>query len=145
MRLFGSGAAIGAPALVGGAFVGGQTVYPERGQPVVEKWSQTPAAAPVAPPAAPAAPATEEDEAPAEEAAKEAPVEAKEPLADWTVASGGRLGFTARWKGEADNGSLVRWRAAIRFDSGALTHTQTRRAQYRVLVYTTIESSVVPY
>src|SRR3546814_3443887 len=79
------GAAIGALALVVGAFVAGQTVYPERGQPVVEKASPTPAAAPVAPPAAPAAPATEEDEAPAEEAAKEAPVEAKEPLADWTV------------------------------------------------------------
>src|SRR3546814_14462228 len=40
---------------------------------------------------------TEEEEAPAEEAAKEDPVEATEPLADWTVASGGRLGFTARW------------------------------------------------
>src|SRR3546814_2390077 len=65
------GAAIGALALVVGAFVAGQTVYPERGQPVVEKASPTPAAAPVAPPAAPAAPATEEDEAPAEEAAKE--------------------------------------------------------------------------
>src|SRR3546814_9928294 len=99
------GAAIGALALVGGAFVAGETVYPERSRPVVEKASPMPVAAPVAPPAAPAGPATEEEEAPAEEAAKEDPVEATEPLADWTVASGGRLGFTARWNGEAVGGS----------------------------------------
>src|SRR3546814_16516229 len=88
-----------------------------------------PVAAPVAPPAAPAAPAapaTEEDKALAEEAAKEAPVEAKEPLADWTVASGGRLGFTARWNGEAINGSFARWRPAIRFSRAALATSTIR-------------------
>ena len=88
-----------------------------------------PVAAPVAPPAAPAAPAapaTEEEKALAEEAAKEAPVEAKEPLADWTVASGGRLGFTARWNGEAINGSFDRWRAAIRFSRDDLAKSNIR-------------------
>src|SRR3546814_4003778 len=73
-----------------------------------------------------AAPATEEDKALAEEAAKEAPVEAKEPLADWTVASGGRLGFTARWNGEAINGSFDRWRAAIRFSRDDLAKSNIR-------------------
>ena len=123
------GAAIGALALVGGAFVAGQTVYPARSRPVVEISSPMPVAAPVAPPAAPAAPAapaTEEDKALAEEAAKEAPVEAKEPLADWTVASGGRLGFTARWNGEAINGSFDRWRAAIRFRRDDLAKSNIR-------------------
>src|SRR3546814_18354407 len=84
-----------------------------------------PTAAPVAPQAVPAAPLVE-DKAPAEEAAKEAPVEAKEPLADWTVASGGRLGFTARWNGEAVNGSFGRWRAAIRFSRDDLAKSNIR-------------------
>src|SRR3546814_4595291 len=79
------GAAIGALALVGGAFVAGETVYPERSRPVVEKASPMPVAAPVAPPAAPAGPATAEAEAPAEEAAEEEPVDTPEAAAAWTV------------------------------------------------------------
>src|SRR3546814_8801544 len=54
------GAAIGALALVGGAFVAGQTVYPASSRPVVEISSPMPVAAPVPPPAAPAAPRQEE-------------------------------------------------------------------------------------
>src|SRR3546814_17575117 len=84
-----------------------------------------PTAAPVAPQAVPAAPLVE-DKAPVEDATKEAPVEAKEPLADWTVASGGRLGFTARWNGEAVNGSFGRWRAAIRFSRDDLAKSNIR-------------------
>ena len=119
------GAAIGALALVGGAFALGQTVYPERSRPVVVKAPPMPTAAPVAPQAVPAAPLVE-DKAPVEDATKEAPVEAKEPLADWTVASGGRLGFTARWNGEAVRGSFGRWRAAIRFSPDVLARSKSR-------------------
>ena len=121
----GVGAAIGALALVGGAFALGQTVYPERSRPVVVKAPPMPTAAPVAPQAVPAAPLVE-DKAPVEDATKEAPVEAKEPLADWTVASGGRLGFTARWNGEAVRGSFGRWRAAIRFSPDVLARSNIR-------------------
>lgn len=39
----------------------------------------------------------------------------KQPLADWTVSSGGRLGFTARWNGDAVKGRFKAWQAAIRF------------------------------
>ena len=119
------GAAIGALALVGGAFVAGQSVYPERSRPVVVKAPPMPTAAPVATRAGPAAPLVE-DKAPVEEAAKEAPVDGKEPLADWTVASGGRLGFTARWNGETVNGSFDRWRAAIRFSPDVLARSNIR-------------------
>src|SRR3546814_7231281 len=43
-----------------------------------------------------------------------------------TVASGGRLGFTARWNGEAINGSFDRWRAAIRFSRDDLAKSNIR-------------------
>lgn len=121
-----AGAAVGALALVAGAFVAGQTIYPERDRPVAEKAGATPIAAPVVASAAPATPETEEDKAAVEEAAEETPVEAKEPLADWTVASGGRLGFTARWNGEAVDGSFGRWRAAIRFSPDELAQSNIR-------------------
>ena len=120
------GAAVGALALVAGAFVAGQAIYPERDRPVAEKAGATPIAAPVVASAAPATPETEEDKAAVEEAAEETPVEAKEPLADWTVASGGRLGFTARWNGEAVDGSFGRWRAAIRFSPDELAQSNIR-------------------
>lgn len=38
----------------------------------------------------------------------------------WAVASGGNLGFTARWNGEPVNGSFKRWSANILFDPAAL-------------------------
>ena len=120
----GVGAAIGALALVGGAFALGQTVYPEGSRPVVEKAVPMPTAAPAAPQVAPAFPV--EDEAPVEEPVKKAPVETKEPLADWTVMPGGRLGFTARWNGEAVRGSFGRWRAAIRFSRDDLAKSNIR-------------------
>jgi cytochrome b561/polyisoprenoid-binding protein YceI len=120
------GAAIGALALVAGAFAVGQTIYPERSRTVVEKAPPVPTAAPVAPPAAPAASATEDTKAPVEDVAKEAPEDKGEPLADWTVASGGRLGFTARWNGEAVDGSFGRWRAAIRFSPDELAKSTIR-------------------
>lgn len=118
-----TGAAIGALALVGAAFVAGQTIYPERTRPPAEKASPTPT---VAPATAAIAPTTKEDEAAAAEADEEAPEDTAQPLADWTVASGGRLGFTARWNGEAVDGSFGHWRAVIRFSPDELAKSTIR-------------------
>lgn len=120
------GAAIGALALLAGAFAVGQTIYPERSRTVAEKAVPVPTAAPVVPAVAPAASATDDAKAPVEDVAKEAPEDKGEPLADWTVAPGGRLGFTARWNGEAVNGSFGRWRAAIRFSPDELVKSNIR-------------------
>jgi cytochrome b561/polyisoprenoid-binding protein YceI len=116
------GVAIGALALVGAAFAAGNLVYPDRPQRVAEKQL----AAPVAQPGAPSAPAPKVEETPEAEATETAPEETAQPLADWTVASGGRLGFTARWNGEAVNGSFSRWRAAIRFSPDELAKSTIR-------------------
>ena len=111
-----AGAAIGALALVGAAFVAGQTIYPERARSAVEKASPPV----VAPTTRAIVPATKDDETTPIDAAEEAPEDTAQPLADWTVASGGRLGFTARWNGEAVDGRFDRWRAAIRFSPDEL-------------------------
>jgi len=42
------------------------------------------------------------------------------PLSGWTVASGGKLGFTANWTGTAIDGSFSRWTSQIRFSPDAL-------------------------
>jgi cytochrome b561/polyisoprenoid-binding protein YceI len=118
-----AGAAIGALALVGAAFVAGQTIYPERTQLPAVTASPTPA---VAPATAVVAPSVRDDEPTAAEADEEAPEDTAQPLADWTVASGGRLGFTARWNGEAVDGSFGRWRAAIRFSPDELAKSTIR-------------------
>jgi len=118
-----AGAAIGALALVGAAFVAGQTIHPERTRLPAQKASPTPA---VAPAAATIAPAAKDDETAANEAAKNTPEDAAQPLADWTVAPGGRLGFTARWNGEAVDGRFSRWRAAIRFSPDELAKSTIR-------------------
>ena len=118
-----AGAAIGALALVGAAFVAGQTIHPERTRLPAQKASPTPA---VAPAAATIAPAAKDDETAATEAAKNTPEDAAQPLADWTVAPGGRLGFTARWNGEAVDGRFSRWRAAIRFSPDELAKSTIR-------------------
>lgn len=120
------GAAIGALALVAGAFALGQTIYPERNRPVAEKAPAKATAEPASPPVALAASATKDTKAPAEDVSKEAPEDAGEPLADWAVASGGRLGFTARWNGEAVEGRFDRWRAAIRFSPDELAKSNIR-------------------
>jgi cytochrome b561/polyisoprenoid-binding protein YceI len=120
------GAAIGALAIVGSAFIAGQAVYPERSRPAAAKASAVPEPPRAAPQAVPAASATDQDKAAAEEANEDAPEAAKEPLADWTVAPGGRLGFTARWNGEALAGRFERWRAAIRFSPDDLAKSNIR-------------------
>lgn len=108
------GGAIGALVLVAGAFAAGNSIYPDRKLKPAEQRSVAPVTPGTA--ARPSAPAPAEDKAPETEAAEEAVAEdTKQPLADWTVASGGRLGFTARWNGEAVDGRFDRWRAAIRF------------------------------
>lgn len=49
-------------------------------------------------------------------------MEAEKPaiIPAWTVQSGGRLGFTATWNGEAVRGIFSRWRSAITFNPAAL-------------------------
>jgi cytochrome b561/polyisoprenoid-binding protein YceI len=118
-----AGVAIGALALVGGAFVAGQAIYPERPRPAAEKASPPPVDTPTTPAIAPVA---KDDETTAIEATEEVPEDASQPLADWTVASGGRLGFTARWNGEAVDGRFDRWRAAIRFSPDELAKSAIR-------------------
>ncbi|MBJ7439865.1 MAG: YceI family protein [Sphingopyxis sp.] len=118
------GAVIGALALVVGAFAMGRMVHPDHERPAGQKTLASPAPAPAARAAPP--PAVAESNKTAEaEAAEDATVIAQ-PLTDWTVASGGRLGFTARWNGEAVDGRFDRWRAAIRFSPDDLAKSQIR-------------------
>ncbi|HWW56118.1 MAG TPA: YceI family protein [Sphingopyxis sp.] len=117
-----AGAAIGALALVLAAFAAGNMAYPDKGRSAAEKPAPR-LAATSTPPATPVAleeKATETDEAEA------GPDETSQPLADWTVASGGRLGFTARWNDEAVDGRFSRWRAAIRFSPDELAKSDIR-------------------
>lgn len=116
------GAAIGALALVAAAFVAGTIIYPDKSQP-----SAKPAAAQAAAPVVPAAPiAADKGSDEADAKPEPEPEETMQPLADWTVASGGRLGFTARWNGEAVDGRFGRWRAAIRFSPDDLAQSAIR-------------------
>ena len=115
------GIALGALALVGAAFVAGQMIYPDKARSVAEKGIAAPVAAL---PTAPSPPTAESDEAAKTE--ETAPEDNTQPLADWTVASGGRLGFTARWNGEAVDGRFGRWRASIRFSPDELAKSTIR-------------------
>ena len=116
-----AGFALGALALVGAAFVAGQMIYPDKARSVAEKGIAAPV---TALPTSPSPPTAGSDEAAATEEA--APEDNTQPLADWTVASGGRLGFTARWNGEAVDGRFGRWRASIRFSPDELAKSTIR-------------------
>jgi len=109
-------AAIGALALIIGAFTVGKLVSPDRSRPTAEKRITPVVPAFSAAPVVPAA--TEAEETPTAETVET--TDASQPIADWTVASGGRLGFTARWNGEAVDGRFSRWRSAIRFSPDEL-------------------------
>jgi len=76
--------------------------------------------APAAPPgpAAPEAPVKPDEAAKAEAAAQ--------PLADWKVQPGGRLGFSANWTGTAINGHFSEWESVIRFTPDAPEKTTIR-------------------
>lgn len=125
------GAALAALALVFGGFQLGRTVYPERPKqedmpPAAENALANEAALPASNEAENAALALNEA-APGEAGnatalanATVAESKAAQPLADWAVSSGGRLGFTARWNGEAIKGSFKAWRATIRFSPDLL-------------------------
>lgn len=108
-------------ALVGGAFAAGTLVYPDRDRAAVAEPAKpkTTQAAPTDQPVP-----VETDKKDADNASEPDPAaESKEkaqPLADWTVAPGGRLGFTAQWNGEAIEGRFERWRADIRFSPDEL-------------------------
>jgi cytochrome b561/polyisoprenoid-binding protein YceI len=120
-----AGAAIGALAIVTASFAAGNMIYPDRPRSAAGK-ELVPTVATAAAPATPLAPVAKPVDTPEAEAAEAPPEEIAQPLADWTVASGGRLGFTARWNGEAVNGHFGRWRAAIRFSPDELARSNIR-------------------
>ncbi|RJF91549.1 YceI family protein [Sphingomonas cavernae] len=113
-------AAIGALLLILAGLTAGKMAFPDRAR------TAAPAAVPVTP--APVAPPTPAEivQAPAENVQEAVPVAEAQPLADWTIAQGGRLGFTARWNGEAINGTFGRWRASIRFSPDMLDKSNIR-------------------
>lgn len=121
-----------AVALVGGAFAVGAAVYPDREQAAsaeparpAASTAATPATAPSPFPAETNTPETGETSE--EPTAAEAPKKAQlQPLADWTVAPGGRLGFTARWNSEGIEGRFERWQSAIRFSPDDLARSSIR-------------------
>lgn len=115
------GAAIGALALIFAAMAVGKMVHPDKPSTVAEK-TAAPVAAPVA--SEEAADDNEKTEETEEPDAK--PEEAAQALADWTVGSGGKLGFTASWNGEAINGSFSRWDADIRFSPDDLAASRIK-------------------
>lgn len=116
----GRGKAIGAVALAAAIMIGaialgkiadpkGAVAKPAAAEPVD--------AAPVAVPAPAAEPVAEEEAEATEEADK--PDEPATPR-NWSVAPGGRLGFTAQWNGEPVNGSFGKWSGNIFFSPEAL-------------------------
>ena len=118
----GKGKAIGAmllaAAIILGSVVLGKVADPKAtaAAPAKATTMSEPATAPSVPDAAVAkteADATDEL-ADTEEAAPDAAPR------KWTVASGGALGFAARWNGDPVNGSFKSWSANILFDPGAL-------------------------
>jgi cytochrome b561/polyisoprenoid-binding protein YceI len=104
------GAAVGALALVFAAMAVGKMVHPDKPHAAAQK-----AAAPVAATTAARTTVTEDEKVEETGEAEEKPQETAQPLADWTVGPGGKLGFTAQWNGEAINGSFGQWDAGIRF------------------------------
>lgn len=114
-------ATLAAFALIGTGMAVGKLVSPDKA---------TTAKAAAAPPAATApSPAPETAPAPAVETeagntlavANDAE---PEPLASWTTAPGGRVGFTASWNGEAVKGNFKAWRAAIKFSPDLLDESR---------------------
>ena len=119
------GSAIGALALIAGAVLIAKAIHPERAAvpppaPVVNE-----AALLIANEAENAAIALNDAEPALENTAEPSAAEAQ-PLDDWAVAPGGRLGFTARWNDEAIKGAFKAWQAAIRFSPDDLTGSTIR-------------------
>lgn len=114
------GAAIGALALVFAAMVAAKLAYPDKPRAAAEQAEAPLAAAPTA------APVAESEAEKPEETEETEPEEAAQPLADWSVASGGRLGFTARWNGDAVAGRFGRWDADIKFSPDDLAKSRIK-------------------
>jgi len=114
------GTAIGALALIFAAMAAGKLVYPDKPRSAAEQADAPVAAAPTP------APVAESEEEKPEEAEETEPEEIAQPLADWSVASGGRLGFTARWNGDAVAGRFGRWDADIRFSPDDLAGSRIK-------------------
>lgn len=119
-------AAIGSLVLIVAALFAAKMAHPDRARPA-ESARPLPATAPTPAAIAPATPIGNAQTAAAENAQEAAaPAEAPQPVADWTVTPGGRLGFTASWNNEAVNGRFDRWRAQIRFSPDALAQSSIR-------------------
>ena len=114
-------AAIGALALIFAAMAVGKMVHPDKPRTAAEK-----TATPVAMPATAEADTDENKKAEETGEAEAKPEETTQPLADWTVGSGGKLGFTASWNGEAITGSFSRWDADIRFSPDDLAASRIK-------------------
>ncbi|WP_260582804.1 cytochrome b/b6 domain-containing protein [Sphingopyxis sp. PET50] len=115
-----AGATIGALALIVAAMVAGKTVHADKLRAAAQKTGAPLAVTPTA------APASLSEDEKSEEAEEAEPEDTAQPLADWRVASGGRLGFTARWNGEAVEGRFGRWDADIRFSPDDLAASRIR-------------------
>jgi cytochrome b561/polyisoprenoid-binding protein YceI len=100
-----------------GAWALGRSAQPPAEPAPAPTASEAVASAPAAPPSKPAP----VEEVPALNATEAVPV-SEEPVAtpEWSVDSGGKLGFTARWNGQAVEGQFSRWQADIAFDQAAL-------------------------
>lgn len=112
-------AALAAFALIGGGFALGKMVSPDAviAKPVPEESAPGLQPPQIGAPADPVAPPEVET---ANAASAAAPPAEPQPVVDWAVKSGGRLGFTARWNGDAVRGSFRTWRATIRFSPDLL-------------------------
>lgn len=112
------GAVLLAAAIMLGAIVLGKIADPKgaKALPIAAAPAES---VPADTPAVEAEPVAEEKEEASEVAAAEEPEAVKEPR-NWTVAPGGRLGFTAQWNGEPVNGSFGKWSGSILFAPEAL-------------------------
>lgn len=117
-------AALAAFALIGAGLALGKMVSPD---PVGTAKATTPVGTPAPAVAAPTEPVLAEpvsDNALATNTQDAAPETEPQPLANWTVAPGGRVGFTARWNGDPVKGRFTAWRATIKFSPEDLDNSR---------------------
>ena len=120
-------AVLSAFGLIGGAMALGKMVSPD---PVAKAKTVASTAAPAANVVAPTAPTAPTPPEPVADNAMSANTQAAatetepEPLAVWAVSPGGRVGFTARWNGDAVKGKFAVWRATIKFSPDDLDNSR---------------------
>lgn len=117
-------AALAAFALIGGGMAMGKMFSPD---PVANAKTVAPVDAPASSVLAPTEPTLADpvaENALAANTQAAAPEAEPQPLADWAVSPGGRVGFTARWNGDAVNGKFAAWRATIKFSPDLLVDSR---------------------